>query len=46
MSLIGRSTGNRSLISDNTFKNDLPKYKKYFIEICKTILINMLYIII
>ena len=30
MSLIGRSTGNRTLISDNTFKNDLPKYKKIF----------------
>ena len=30
MSLIGRSKGQRSLISNNTFKNDLPKYKKNF----------------
>ena len=28
MSLIGRSKGQRTLISNNTFKNDLPKYKK------------------
>jgi hypothetical protein len=30
MSLIGRSKNSRALISDNTFKNDLPQYKKDF----------------
>lgn len=31
MSLLGRKyLGKRSLLSDNTFKNDLPKYKKNF----------------
>jgi len=30
MSLIGRSKNGGSLISDATFKNDLPKYKKDF----------------
>ena len=30
MSLIGRSKGQRTLISNNTFKNDLHKYKKIF----------------